>query len=806
MTIPMDLKYALRQLLKAPKFTALTLMVLVGGLSISLFTFSFLYSLIYKPIPLADGENIYRLSVSLGGEGRRVPAYEYLSIRDKLTNVVEQGVFNQTSVRLSIQDSGKSLFATHVEQSMFSFTQVEPIMGRTFDEQDMRSDAKATVVISYHLWDKVFQQDSNIVGKQIRLNGTLTEVIGVMPKGFGFPVNSRLWLPIPRSLVDLKPESDQNIQAYVKLSSDKSPDDAEKEIASLLNVVYQQTAKTYKKKQAEVSATLLTFPQSQTDGQGSIVFMFFNLIAFFILLLACINVGNLLLARAIEKQKETAIRAALGAPINRLVLQIMLEGIIITLIGGVLSVLLVGDLLSYTHVVLHTTLSDNLPFWWGWGMDKETLVMAGVFTAITLFLASFLPARKIANQDINATLRDGTRGAQSKRSGKASRVLVTVQVFLISTLMLIGSLSAFISNYLLTIDLGENFDQMIEGTIYLPEEKYPLAHQQVAFFEQFRNRLNLKDNVIDTTIRMYRGRLPLKLDSLGLTDEANYPKVDTMSVFGNTEFFGAKLVEGRHLDERDNHNNRRAVLISQSLAKRYWPNQEPLERTIQVKIDDKMETLYVVGIVTDRVNTVALMSSKDAIDEIYLSGYQFTHNYYRVFFKYHGQPEAAIESFYQVLFSLDKTIEPYRVEPADKNMDMMRSAMQLTSNITFLAGGFALLLALTGIYGLTANAVARRTHEIGIRRAVGATDRQIITLFIKQGSRQLIIGLALGLTLFTLMAFVFHDFTEGNVPIELYFILAAIVSISLTFVVMLAIYSPTSKAVEMEPSTALRYE
>ncbi len=806
MSFFMDIRYAFRQLLKAPKFTALTLLVLVGGLSISLFTFSFLYSLVYKPLPLPGGENIYRLSVSLDGSGRRIPAYEFLQVREDLKTVEQVGVFNGVSVRLSIEDAGKTLFGTYVEKDLFKFTQTAPILGRVFSSDDMLAGAKPTAVISQHTWLNTFDQDENIIGKRIMLNGIMTEVIGVMPKDYGFPINSRVWLPFTSEQLNFQEQNEKYIQVYLKLPEQNSIEQAENEIASAVEQIYQHTSKKYDKRQGKIGAKLLTFPQAQTDGEGSLVFTFFNLIAFFILLLACINVGNLLLARAVEKQKETAIRAALGAPIKRLTIQIMLEGIVITLLGGVLSLLLVGDLLVFTNTMLHSTLSDNLPFWWSWGMNIETILMAIAFTLITLFLSSFLPAWRIANQDINATLRDGTRGAQSKRSGKASRIMVTLQVFLISTLMLIGSLSAFISHYLLNIEIGENFEQIIEGTIYLPEDKYPDWQQHINFFETFQSRLKQKDNVVDSAIRIYRGALPVEIDTLGLTDESNFPKVDTVSLFGNTEFYGAKLVSGRHLDHRDHINNRKAVLISESMLKRYWPGQDVLDKPIKVKIDEQWQTLFVVGVVTDRINTMSLLSSKDSIDEIYISGYQFHYNYYRAYFKYKGHLDKGIESFYQVLFSLDKTIEPYRVEPADKNIDMMRGAMKLTSRITFIAGGFALLLALTGIYGLTANAVARRTHEIGIRRAVGATDRQIIRMFMKQGSKQLLIGLTSGLVFFALIAYVFHNFTEGNIPIELYFVMAAVVSIGLTIVVLLAIYSPTSKAVEMEPNAALRYE
>jgi len=201
-----------------------------------------------------------------------------------------------------------------------------------------------------------------------------------MPEGYGFPINTRIWLPMPKRLTSLAPESQNNIQVYARMKSGVSELQAESEIDQAINVVYQQTAKKYQKEEGELSANLWTFPHAQTDGDGNVMFTFFNLVAFFILLLACINTGNLLLARAIERQKETAVRAAIGAPIGRLTLQIMWEGIIITLLGSTLAVLLVAELLDFTETIFHSSLGGGLAFWWHWGMDKPTLLMAIAFT------------------------------------------------------------------------------------------------------------------------------------------------------------------------------------------------------------------------------------------------------------------------------------------------------------------------------------------------------------------------------------------------------------------------------------------
>ena len=219
-----------------------------------------------------------------------------------------------------------------------------------------------------------------------------------------------------------------------------------------------------------------------------------------------------------------------------------------------------------------------------------------------------------------------------------------------------------------------------------------------------------------------------------------------------------------------------------------------------------METLSIVGIVGDVINGGSIFMTQDIEDEVYISGLQFPAAAQRFKFKYTGDKEIAEESFFQSLYEVDRLVIPENVFSADRNLELMKDSMKMTSNITFTAGGFALLLALTGIYGLTANAVSQRTHEIGIRRAIGATDRQIIRLFLKQGSRQLVIGLLAGLLVFSLIVYVFQSMTEEIISWNLYLGLAGLVSLGLSVVVLAAVYAPTQKAIIMEPGAALRYE
>jgi len=802
-----DIKYALRLLFQAPKFTAMTLGVLIGGLSISLFTFSFLYSVVYKPLPLPEGDTAKSIRIEFEDNYNLISAYEYQHVKNNLTSFAEFGVYDNRDVRISVQGAGKNVSASSVQPGFFEFSRTTPLLGRTFQVEDTKLGATPVAVISYEVWQNELNGNSNVLDSTMVLNGEITQIIGVMPQGYRFPNTARIWLPLSENIFKTTAKTSDYLYAYGRVKKDKTIAQAEIELSQAVDQIYQQSVTLHDLPQFTKSAKLLTFQMAQTGGQGGAIFAFMNSIAWLILLLACINVGNLLFARLIERQKETAIRAALGATTARLISQLMWEGIIISVLGGVLSLLLVGAALDYTEILLHSWIPSGGSFWWHWGMDFETLLMGIVFILVTILLSTLIPAWRSANQDINTTLRDGTRGAQSKKAGRISKILVTAQIFLVSTLMLIGSISAFISHKLINIELGDDYTNVMTARMMIPENKYPEGQQQLALFQTLKAQIKQHPNVIDVVSNNWTSGGIVSLDGQDYTSEEDKPKVDTIMVIGDTATVGVNLVIGRQLNHLDKIGNRTTAMISQSMAKRYWPGESPLEKSFSIKIDDVDHQVFIVGVVTDRLNPTTLFGKLDSADEIYLSGLQFINSYHIVYYKILPSTANPEEIFYQAMFATDRSIAmTYSVQTANKNRNMMRDSMRLMSKITFVTGFFALLLAMVGIYGLTANSVAQRTHEVGIRRAIGASDKNIIRMFLKQGVRQLVIGLGLSLALFALISYGFHNFTEGLLPVYLYFVLSFCVVGGLSGIVMLAIFAPTQRAVKMEPSMALRYQ
>jgi len=487
----LDIKYALRQLLQSPKFSALTLLVLIGGLFVSLFSFSFLNSVLYKDLPLPQGESIVRVSTQSleDADLDPMPAWETAHVIAEQTSFAEIGRYISTSGHIIFEQTSKRLSLEQVDSNFFTFAKVAPLLGRTLEKSDFEAGAEPVVVLSHVIWQSTFNAQQDIIGHVINLNNQLTTVVGVMPEGYAFPVAGRAWQPLPLAYRQPKMADDTWLSVYGRLKPSISITQAETELTTLLKGFYQQKQQTLGLDYEPRTIAISSFPAAQVNGSGGVVFTFINGVALCILLLACINVGNLLLARALEKNKETAIRAALGAPTKRLISQLMWEGGILTILGCILAVLLTGAALSYTELVLQSHMADNLAFWWHWGMDLDTVLAAILFASVTLFFACFLPAYKAATQDVNTTLRDGTRGAQGKKAGKLSRILLTSQIFLISTLMLIGGLSAFLSQTIIGMDMGVNFKNTLDVNLALPEDKYVTPEQRIAYYQSLKAEL-----------------------------------------------------------------------------------------------------------------------------------------------------------------------------------------------------------------------------------------------------------------------------------------------------------------------------
>lgn len=805
MGLMMDLRYTLRLLRKSPGFTLLTLLVLTGGLTVTLFTFSFFYTMFYKPLPLKEGNGIYRIA-------ERMPLFEYSESRSKMTAFSEFGVWRDEQVRLSNAEDSTSLFGTFTEGNLFQFARTNPLYGRALQPQDSDAGAAPVAVISYKLWQNRFNGDAKAIGRVIKINNQDTEIVGIMPKGFAFPLSTEIWLPFRHE--QLNPTSIELTFAnfHGRLASSATPEQAATQLDQLVRGSFESRVKQAGEKieLGRDAFRLDSYPVAQIGG-GAIVDVAMygiNIVSTLILILAGINVGNMLLARAVARGKESAIRSALGAREKRLIGQLMWEGGIIVVVGTLLAIVLTGVMLSSMTVFLESAFGRNgaPPFWWQWNLDKETLFAAFGFMALTLFTVCYLPARKSARADVNMELRDGTRGAQGRKAGKMMRLLVTAQIMFVSLIMSIGFLFFSLVRKGETIDPGYDLTNLMAADVTFPEDKTVTDAQRAQLVSQLLQDLETRSGVRDVFVWTPLGSHEAVVE--GLDAQTQLPPVSVHELLVQNEFNTIPLAEGRYLDDREraaaDNPEFRTALVSQSFAKKRWKaGDAAIGKRIQLSVEGKPIWYTVVGVTKDI--TQSFTEAPDLQDEIYLSAFQIGNLQPRVYFRSEQSANLAEEAFFQSLA---------RVAPQAKNNGGVRriaealgASKRILSTgqmVLFLCGLFALLLSLCGVYGITANAIVEKTHEVGIRRACGATDREIVMLFLRQSMWQVLIGLGIGVGFAAVLGWMASSFFGFS--LAFYIQVFSVVMLTVAIIVAIAVVLPSRRVAMIEPAVALRTE
>lgn len=805
MNIIVDILYALRQLKKSPKFTLLIFGVLAGGLAVSLFTFAFLYTFLFKPLPLPDQGGLYRASLhwnsDIHGESRYFPAYEFSKVKDKFTVFENFGTWQTINANISQGENSRIVKGARADWSMFSVSKTEAFKGRTLQASDTEQGQAPVAVISYSLWQVLFAASNDIVGKQILVNGTPTAIVGVMPEGYKFPESHDIWLPMSQSLLSPPINSNEKLEFFARLNKGVSVEQAERQLFVLVSDAFD--ARSAQMPGVELLRSEVgLFQQFNLPTTFKNISYFLIAISVFILLLACINVGNLLFARSIERNKETAIRSALGASQWRLITQQMWEGLIITIVGGLTAILLVSWALALVDLNMQSMLGSELSFWYRWGLDLPVVLVALAFMVFTIFAACFLPAFKAARQDFNAVLKDGTKGAQGKGAGKLSKVLVTLQIILISSITMFGAILSVKVNQLTDIDVGIDLKNLYYTEMALPHKLYPDENSRIYFYNTFNQRLSQQSEFVGSSVRFKFKRLRVAIDGVDYIKETDKPKIAVYGLIGSPEFMGPRLIQGRLFDLRDDANTQRVTVVSESMANKYWPNDSAIGKRVQIAVKDKMQWYNVIGVVTNISRTP--LEKPHQYDELFVSGLQHANADAQVFFKYRSSGANAENVFFDTLKSVDSLLDVTNVEDYAHEVGVVVKMTGTIRDTIIGSGVFALMLAISGIYGLTSFAIAKRTHEIGVRRALGAKDSEIVKLFLKQGGWQVSIGLTIGIGFALLIFLAAGRFIA--LPQSTYVVTVVSVVLLLSTIILAAIIVPTKKATDLEPSAALRYE
>ncbi|MCC6318569.1 MAG: ABC transporter permease [Gemmatimonadaceae bacterium] len=797
-----DVRYAFRLLFRSPGFTLLTVLVLAGGLGLSTFTFSFLHTAMIRALPLGDGDRIVRIDGQVNGRRQPVDVVDVAALRTSLVTLTEVGGYSDRELVVGRDGDRRVVDATGAEPVLFSVARTPALFGRTLLPSDAEPGAEPVIVLSFRTWEVVFGADRALLDTRVAINGVSTRVVGIMPEGFGFPVASEAWVPLPDSLFRSTTPGLASVRLVGRLGSEVSHAAATAEVGPRL--ARALVARDTSLRAGAVGATVESFPAVQFGEERALVFALLNLLAALILLLALVNVTNLLLARANERIRETAVRLALGASGGRLVMQGMWETVLLCLAGGIVGTAGAAWGLAAITQWTRANMEGNLAFWWVWQVDHVTLLGAATFATLAIAILGSVVTMRVLRTNVREVMQDGSARSGSRSEGRLSRMLVTTQVATVTVLMFFGVMAGVMARRVVTIDPGFVTARLLQGALTPPEARYPGAAQRAALFRDAHARLGTHEAIEGVLFRRtmaarYSGDGAFALRDARRSGES--PDASIVATLGAMKTLGIDVVEGREFTDGDDASRASIALVSRSLAAKYWPGRSPVGDQVRLGVvGDTTQWRTIVGVVSD-VPYGNPLSRDRSPDALYIPLLQSGTTSTAMLMRYRTSEVAAREAMLQTLGALDPLLMPESVQPFT---EVLQKTAMLATSVSKLFGAcfaFALVLALVGTYGLMSRAIGLRRREIGVRRALGASDASVTRLLLTQGGRQLGIGTLIAAPILAAVGFGFTRFF----PVSAWLTAAVGLGVSLAIVaaVLAATWVPARHVLRVTPRDAL---
>jgi putative ABC transport system permease protein len=796
-----DFRYAARLLLRSPGFTLIAVAALALGIGANTAIFTVVDTLLRRPLPYADPD---RLAV----------VWEHNLPRDRKDNVVSPGNFihwrelNQSfeelsavsmSFRITLTGAGDAveLPVQFVSGTLFGVLGVKPAIGRDFVPQEDAPGARV-VTISDRLWRQRFGANPGIVNQTITLNGLPNLVAGVMPPGFSIlDKNVDVW-----STIGLPPAARNPRGRWICVVGRVKDGVTMAQAQDDMKRVHAELTRRFPDANSGWSANVVPLKQQLTGGVRPALWVMLGAVGF-VLLIACANVGNLVLARATARQRELAVRAALGASRGRLIRQMLAESLLLSFIGAAGGLLLAW----WAMVALRSTVAERLPIarLEQVGIDGTVLVFTAAVALLSAVIFGVAPALTSAGPKLTDTLKDGGRSGSAARGARVRSAFVIVEIAL-ALVLLVGAgllLRSFIA--LLRVDAGFDPSRTMTVKVSIPQSKYDNAAKQQAFFNQLFERLDALPGVIAAGGTSF---LPLNglgaatgFEIVGLPKPApgQAPVTDVRVVTHNYfKAMGVPLLRGRDFDSRDAGTGVRRVIVNQSLATKHFPNQDPIGKSIIVAWNDAGPD-EIVGVVGD-VRQQDLETEARAT--IYWPPSRFTYPFMTVAIRTSGDPRSIVSGAVGALQQLDPNVAAADVKTMEEVIDTSVAQRRLTMLMLAIFAGLALVLAAVGIYGVIGYSVSQRTQEIGIRMALGAQRATIMRMVVGQAMTLAAIGLVAGGIGAWLLTRLMQKLLFGVEPSDP--LTFASVAGLLALVAGVAALVPALRATRVDPVVALR--
>jgi putative ABC transport system permease protein len=809
-TLIQDLRYGARMLMKKPGSTLIAVITLGLGIGANTAIFSVVNAVLLRPLPYADDGQLVLIWGKLPAAGIKrlyVSVPEFIDYRERTKAFTQVGVYGRTDFTLTGKYEAERLIGANVSPNLLSLLGVQPRLGRHFLDEEEKENRAGVVMLSHSLWQRRFSSDPKLIGQAITLNDKSYEVIGIMPPSFQFPSDeTEIWRPLVISADNSSVENQRDsrgLSAVARMKPGVSPRQAQADLDALASNLRREYPKYY----GENSGWGINLVPLRNELAGDVrdTLPILLVVVGCVLLIACANVANLLLARATTRQREMAVRAALGAGRWRLIRQLLTESILLALVGGGLGILLAWCSNDYLIKVGPKELSSGGPV----GIDGRVLLFTSLVSLLTAVLFGLAPAWQASKLNLNEALKEGGRGAPAGR-GRLRNLLVIGELAVTLTL-LVGAGLVLKSFYrLLQVDPGFDPANVLTMRLALSPAQYPEGNQQRAFFEQVLSKIETLPGIQAAgaiqNLPMSGDRRTIYFSIEGQPE----PSLQIDFYPASPHYFktmGMRLANGRFFTPNDREDQPRVAIVNEALAHRFFPNQDPLGKRIKIgKLSMPFPWLSIVGVVRDVKQEGLNEETNPALYVPYLQpplpGWKFQFMFLSV--RTQSDPLSLIATLRSTVQAVDKDQPIYRVATMEQLLARSLAAQKFSMLLLVLFALLALSLSVIGLYSLLSYAATQRTHEIGIRMALGAQTKDVIGLIVKQGAKLTLIGLSVGLSAALALTRLMKSLlfrVEPNDPLTF-----CVITLLLTIVALLACWIPARRAASMDPLVSLRVE
>ena len=740
-----DVRYAARLIARDRWFTAATVLALSLGLGVSATMATILYSMNFRGLPFRDAAALVGVTAErTSAQGGQVPFAVFDAWRSASGSFA--GIAAEVDAPINLGDDTRAadqFGGTYLSHNAFAVLGEQPILGRTFQPDDDRAGAPPVVVIGHRVWTDRYGSDPTVVGRSVRVNGEPATVIGVMPEGFRYPVDSQVWRPLMAFPPLLAPTAGQRpVRLIARLNRGVTPEQAQAELTSIVSNLTTVTDADRRRRTIIIPLNEIYFgPATQP------VPMMMMAAVFVVLLIACGHAANMLLARSAARGREMSMRAALGAGRARLVRQLLVESVVIALMAGIIGV---GIAAMFVRAFAKETQNFGMPYWTRFTFD---LPIAGVIALLCIgtgIIFGLLPALSQSRANLNEVLNQtGRSGMASPRNGRTTTVLLVGEVAL--TMILLSAAGALVrsADGVYRADHAIDLSGLWEYRVALPAQRYGTAEQRGTFYGLLESHLQSAADVSSAALataapfnaRDSRGIL---MDNARRDDRQPLHSARLVGI-GDRYFetLGLQVVRGRRLADLDASTRSTAALVNERFAQQFSPGLDPIGREVQL-IDERTadappRRVTIVGIAPPLRQQVG----NGHTPAVYVSFETQTPAIGSLIIR--GAPDRFVTTLGQAIRRIDPDLPLFNLQPLEQISYLSRWIMRITSFVFSVVAIIATLLSGLGLYALTAYAASQRTQEIGVRMALGAQRSQVAALFLRQALRTTAIGLAIGL-------------------------------------------------------------